>query len=105
MATATVPVRVLVTVSLIVMLVLGLAIGYFISDATRDDMPMRTTFGMDAGDMPMSMMSGMDAGDMEEHMDDMSAHMEEMGMDMGSMMGWGSKDRPARDMPAMHGHD
>lgn len=91
MATATVPVKALVTVSVIVMLVLGLAIGYVISDATRGDMPMQ--------------MSGMHTGDMSAHMGDMSAHMDQMGMDMGSMMGWGSKYGPAKDMPAMHGHD
>lgn len=92
MSTAAVPVKLFVTVSLVVMLVLGLAIGYVISDATR------------AG-MPTQMMSGMGTGDMGGHMDDMSAHMEEMGIDMGSMMGSGSKGGLAKDMPAMHGHE
>lgn len=96
MATATVPVKLLVTVSLVVTLVLGLAIGYVVSDATR-------------ADLPMQMMSGMDMSDMGAHMDDMSAHMDEMGMDMGSMMGMMSgrttKGSAAKRMPPMHGHD
>ena len=91
MATATLPVKLLVTVSLIVMLVLGLALGYVISDATRSDMSMQ-------------MMSGMDMGDMGKHMDAMSAHMEQIGMDMGSM-GPGSNGKAAKDMPSMHGYD
>lgn len=102
MATATVPMKLLMTVSLIAMLVLGLAIGYVISDATRSDMPMGPMSGMD---MPMEMMSEMDMDDMSAHMDDMSAHMQEMGMDMGSMMGSESKSGPDKDMPPMHGHD
>ena len=88
MATTTLPVKLLVTVSLVVMLVLGLAVGYAISDETR-------------ADMPMEMMSGMDFSDMGEHMSDMSAHMDHMG----SKMGFGSESGAPKDMPAMHGHD
>lgn len=88
MTTATVPMKVLVTVSLVAMLVLGLAIGYVISDATSDDRPMRMMSGMDMGYM----------GYMGDHMDDMYAHM-------GSMMGSGSMGEGWKDMPAMHGHD
>ena len=89
MATATVPVKLLVTVALVVMLVLGLAIGYVASDATRSDMPMQMP-GM-----------GMSMGDVGNHMSEMSAHMEAMGMDMGSMRGSGAP----RNVPPMHGHD
>ena len=100
MATATVPIKLLVTVSLIVVLLLGLAIGYVVSDVTRADMPMQMMSGMDMGDMD----DMGDMADMRDHMDDMSAHMKQMGMDMDSMMGSGSK-RDAADMPPMHGHD
>jgi hypothetical protein len=90
MATATMPMRSLVTVSLVVMLVLGVGIGYVVSDATGTDMPMQ-------------MMSGMDTGEMGEHMEDMSSRMDGMGMGRGSIMG--SQGGPAKDMPPMHGHD
>ena len=90
MATATMPMRWLVTVSLVVMLILGVAIGYVVSDATGTGIPMQ-------------MMSGMDTGEMDEHMEDMPSHMDAMGMDMGSMMG--SKGGASKGMPPMHGHD
>lgn len=96
MSTVTVRAKLLVTVSLVVMLVLGGAIGYAIADATRPGMPMRTMSGMDMD---------MDMDDMGEHMNDMWAHMDEMGMDMGSMMGPGFRGADVKRMPAMHGHD
>lgn len=88
MSTATVRVKALATASLAAALVLGLAIGYVVSDTTRSDMPMQG-------------MSGMDMGSMTEDMNEMSTHMEDM--DMGSMMGPAPKN--SKDMPAMHGHD
>lgn len=89
-ATATVPTKLLLTASLLIMLLLGLAIGYVVSDPPGSQMPMQ-------------MMTGVDMRHMFEHMDDMSAHMDEMGMN-GTMMDAGTKGSVV-NMPPMHGHD
>lgn len=86
MNTATMPIRLLAAVAIVLALVLGIAIGYVISDATGSDMPRH-------------MMSGMDMGQMAEHMDQMQTHMN----DMGSMMG--GPDRWHRGNMPMHGNN
>lgn len=80
--------KLLVTVSLVVILVLGLAIGHVVANATDVDAPMQT-------------MSGMDGDDMTQRMHEMSAHMGEM--DMESMLPSGSRGGSAK--PGIHDHD
>ena len=108
MGALTLPAKILMVVALVLMLALGLALGYVIADPNERgiSMPAGMMSGrmgdMDMGAMPMGDMDmdGMGAGHMRGmDVDDMNAMHDRM------MGAGGARFAPRSGMGPMHGHD